>query len=90
MKSLRLINKSDKFDHTEPLFKNNKILNINDIMHLEHCKFIPHDINFANYLNFRPRPDLYSYHTRYASDIQVPSVNTQLTRKFVSYRVFVV
>ena len=85
-KAIRLINKSGKFDHTEPLFKNNKILNLNDIMQMELCKFVHHDINVANHFNFRPRSDLHSYHTRYASDIQVPSVHTELARKFVSYK----
>ena len=57
-------------------------------MDLELCTFFHHDIKVANQFNFSPRPDLHSYHTRYASDIQVPSVRTDQHEHLSVIRVF--
>ena len=71
-KCVRLISHASRFSHTEPLFKLNKILRLEDVKRLEMCKFIFNDLNFGHRFNFFTRNATHNYNTRFSSTLDLP------------------
>ena len=71
--------------HTDPLFKENKILKIRDIFKLNclklYHKYTNQEVpNFFNNM-FTTNADIHSYHTRRRNDLQCFSHNTEGANK---------
>ena len=85
-KVLRLISKSPKYSHTDPIFKSVNLLKLEDVVKLEMCKFISVDIkNFDNF-GFTPRSVIHGYETRQNSNLNLPIAQNNLLLNSVFYK----
>ena len=75
-KIVRIIGNSDRFEHSEPIFKRFNILKLEDIKRLEYCKFISNGINIHDNFNFRPRTSVHAISTRNSSALNLPMPRT--------------
>ena len=75
-KCIRIINRADYLDHTEPLFKSTKLLKLGQIHILSCVKFIYNCYKSCTYSNFRARliqnSQIHDHNTRIASDLRAP------------------
>ena len=82
-KAIRIITQSSYHAHTDELFKSLKILKFYDLFKLESCKFIHHEINFANNFSLMSHSDYHSYSTRNNSNLSHRLYLTQIGFNFV-------
>ena len=77
-KCIRIISKAGYYDHTEPLFKEHKILTVTEIYEYNCTKFIYQCYNNKTYTNFKNKlvknSDVHSYNTRSKGIIRKPRV----------------
>ena len=85
-KVLRLITKSPKYSHTDPIFKSTRLLKLEDVVHLEMCKFISVDISTFNNFGFTPRSVIHSYNTRQNSSLNLPIPHNNILLNSVFYK----
>ncbi len=75
-KSLRIICKADFFDHTDPLFKETKLLKIEQIFKLNCAQFIYKCYNTNLFNDFRSElithREIHNYNTRGSSQLRLP------------------
>ena len=84
-KIVRIIGNSDRFEHSEPIFKRFNILKLEDVKRLEYCKFISNDINIHDNFNFRPRTSVHAISTRNSSALILPLPRTNILLHSVFY-----
>ena len=84
-KLIRFIDGAARLAHTEPLFKQHKILKLEDIKKLEMCKFIYSDINFGHRFNFSARNRIHSHNTRNNHSINLPQPRINVIKYSVFY-----
>ena len=85
-RAVRVISKSLKYAHTEPIFKNLKILKLEHITKLEMCKFISQDLNNFNNFSFRPRSTVHQHNTRFNSQLVLPIPRNNIMLNSVFYK----
>ena len=77
-KCIRIISKAGYYDHTEPLFKEHKILTVTEIYEYNCTKFIYQCYNNKTYTNFKNKlvknSDVHSHNTRNKGIIRKPRV----------------
>ena len=77
-KCIRIISKAGYYDHTEPLFKEQKILTVPEIYEYNCTKFIYQCYNNKTYTNFKNKlvknSDIHSHNTRSKDSIRKPRV----------------
>ena len=75
-KSIRIICKADFFDHTDPLFKETKLLKIEQIFKLNCAQFIYKCYNTNLFNDFKSElkthKDIHNYNTRGNSQLRLP------------------
>ena len=74
-RAIRIIDKSPKFSHTDPLFKKLKILKIHDILHLNQLKFYNKLINnqlpeYFDSFNMPRNCTYHNYNTRHCQNLR--------------------
>ena len=84
-KIIRLMEGAPYRAHSEPLFKKNNFIKVQDIRRLEMAKFIFADIRLFNFFNFEPRQSAHTYPTRNSSSIATPKPRTNILLKSVFY-----
>ena len=62
-KAMRMLTKSPRYAHTDPIFVNKDILKLSSILKFEFCKFIHSDLYKNIIFNLTPRPLVNSYNT---------------------------
>jgi len=75
--AVRILTKSQKYAHTDPLFKDNEILKLSIILRLEMCKFIHRDLHCNNIFDLAPVSSVHSYNTRFNNNISLTRVRTK-------------
>lgn len=90
-KAIRIISNAKYNAHTEPLFKNLEILNINDILKSQEWKFLykMENHNLPIYFltgMFTRQSDIHNYDTRYSNELRNPQSKHQFVVNSVRYR----
>lgn len=67
--AVRLLTKSPKYSHTDPIFERNYFLKLDSILKLEMCKFIHRDFFVNKFFDLIQRSVIHSYNTRFNSYI---------------------
>ncbi len=86
-KALRIISNSHYLSHSAPLFRNYKLLNVNDTYELELGTFMYKHFTkqlpeaFQNY--FVMQRNLHKYHTRNNGDYEIPHAKTEFAHKTI-------
>ena len=80
---MRILTKSHKYTHTDPLFKDKEILKLSTILRFEMCKFIHRDLHCNNIFDLASVSSVHSYNTRFNNNISLTRVRTSLAAKFV-------
>ena len=83
-KIVRIITGSNRFAHSEPLFKQLNLLKLIDIKHLETSKFIHKNLMGNNLLNFNQQ-DSHHYNTRGNHLLSLPQPRTNVLRNSFLY-----
>ena len=82
-KAVRILTRSPRYGHTNPIFANNYILNSSRNIIFYICKFIQYDFCKNKIFNCIPRSLAHSYNTRYNTDFSLAHVSTNLAANFV-------
>jgi len=81
-KAMRIINNADYLDHSAPLFKKTKNLNIFDINRLQlgtfMYKFIKSELPASMKFDFTLKTDVHGHSTRHCSDLQIKYYRTNM------------
>ena len=85
-RAVRMLTRSQRYAHTDPLFIKNDFLKLNDILNFEMCKFIHRDLYTNNIFQLTPRSVIHPYDTRFSSDISLETVRTNLAANFVLHK----
>ena len=85
-RAVRMLTRSPRYAHTDPIFKENEILKLNTILKFEMCKFIHRDLYGNNFFDLIPRSLVHSYNTRFNANISSTHVRTNLAAKFVLHK----
>ena len=90
-RAVRIINNSTYNAHTEPLFKNTKLLKINDMCTLQELKFCHRLENKSLpeyfYHIFTKHADTHDHDTRGQLDYQIPVFKHAFVKKSIRYRI---
>ena len=81
-KILRIITKSNFFDHTHPLFKETRIIKLFDLNKLQIAIYMYKDIHLNRNLNSQI---CHNYQTRTRNEIRIPQHNLTLFQHSMSY-----
>ena len=90
-KALRIINSKHYYCHSEPLFKENRILKVTDVHKLHQLKFCHNVVNsklplyFRTNMIFETHDDYHRYETRHRDQLRLPKPTTERARKCVRY-----
>lgn len=84
-KVIRYIEGANRFAHSEPLFKTNKILKLEEIKTIEICKFIFNDLNFGHRFDFSARNVTFEHNTRYNSHLSLPQPRINSFKNSIFY-----
>ena len=76
---------ANPFDHTNNMFKNLKILKINDIHKHETLKFIHNELQNPVVFPFRFVGQIHNFNTRGRNNLRPPRFKSNLSKKFVTY-----
>ena len=82
-RAVRILTKSQKYAHTDPLFEDKEILKLSTILRFEMCKFIHRDLHCNNIFDLASVSSVHSYNTRFNNNISLTRVRTSLAAKFV-------
>ena len=83
-KIIRMVSGAGYLDHTNPLFKELKLLKLNDIHLLESAKFVYHQVNLEhNY--FIQNLSIHDHNTRDREDLRPPKPSNELSKRFITY-----
>ena len=80
---MRLLSRSPRSVHTDPIIVNNDILKLNSILKFKICKFIHRDFYRNKIFSLTPRSLAHCYNTRFNTDISLSHVQTNLAANFV-------
>ena len=82
---IRTMCHANPFDHTNDMFKNLKILKLNDIHKHETMKFIHNEIQNPVAFPFRFVGQIHEVNTRGRNNLRPPRFKSNLSKKFVTY-----
>ena len=84
-KLLRVMSSSNRYAHTQPLFKDFNLLNLYDIITLQTCNFVYKSIhNFQVDCGFQFMPNIHN--SRRTNNLILPLYRTSHAQRYVTYR----
>ena len=86
-RAIRIVKNANYIDHTLMLFKETKVLKLNDLIDAEMHKFIQKQIQLTNpIIPIQYNHEIHNYNTRQRSNLRPPQVRSNLSRNTVSYK----
>ena len=91
-RAVRILSASKYNSHTEPLFKQTKILKVSDICTLNKIKFYYKLINkqlppYFNYFTCEANSDIHGYNTRSRNTLHIPKTDHNFAQNNLRYRI---
>ena len=87
-RAIRVISGSEFYAHTQELFKNLKMLKLEDIYKLEVVKFVSSQLNTENpIITYHRNATFHAYNTRQGYLLRQPQSSSEQSRRFVTVEV---